>query len=488
VPKELLKAENRLPELAKMLGRRTSALRQYLVKRKSRDFVYLRRHMKPAAARRVKALDLPGVFLQREYQRYYPAGEAAAQLVGITNIDGQGQEGMELALNSLLQGQSGERTVIEDRLGRVVDDLSDYKPAKPGQDVRLSIDLRLQYLAYRDLKEAVAKRHAKSGVAVVINPNTGEVLAMANVPSYNPNRRTDMNPARMRNRAETDVFEPGSSIKPLLISKALMSGKFDTHSIIHTGDGWTMVAGHTIQDDGAYGAINLATLLKKSSNVGAAKVGLALGPEAVWNMYSDFGLVKRTGSGFPGESDGLLRFYRRWNKFETATASFGYGVSVTALQLARAYCAIADNGVLRPVSLLERDKPMPGHRIMPASVAWQIRQFLEGVVEPGGTGTRAALDNYVVAGKTGTAHRSMAGAYLAHRYNAVFAGMVPARHPKLVTVVVIKDPQGKAYFGGLVAAPVFRRIMRGATRLLQIPPGVNSTLTASAEPGGGSPS
>jgi cell division protein FtsI (penicillin-binding protein 3) len=395
---------------------------------------------------------------------------------------------MELALNSILQGQPGERTVIEDRLGRVVDDLNDYKPAQPGRDVRLSIDLRLQYLAYRDLKAAVAKHRAKSGTAVVMNPDTGEVLAMANVPSYNPNRRSDMHPVNMRNRAATDVFEPGSSIKPLLISKALMSGKFDTHSIIHTGDGWTMVAGHTIQDDGAYGAVNLATLLKKSSNVGAAKVGLALGAGAVWNMYNDFGLGKRTGSGFPGESSGQLRYFLGWNKFETATASFGYGVSVTALQLARAYCAIADNGILRPVALIKRDKPIPGRRIMPASVAWQIRQFLEGVVEPGGTGTRAALAHYVVAGKTGTAHRAMPGGYQVHRYNSIFAGMVPARHPRLVTVVVIKDPQGKDYFGGLVAAPVFRRIMRGATRLLQIPPSVKPPLTASAESGGGSSS
>lgn len=485
VPRAVLDAGNRLPQLAELLGTPTAKLRHYLTERKSRDFVYLRRHMNPAAARRVKALDMPGVFLQREYQRYYPAGEAAAKLVGITNIDGKGLSGMELALNSQLSGSSGKRAVIEDRLGRVVNDLSKYQPAQDGKNVDLSIDLRIQYLAYRDLKLAVTKHHAMDGSVVVMNPNTGEVLAMASVPSFNPNNRSDLKPADMRERAATDVFEPGSSIKPLLISKALMSGKFNTQSIIHTGDGWMMVSGHTIKDDGAYGAINLATLLKKSSNVGAAKVGLTLGPKSVWNVYHDFGLGQRTGSGFPGESTGTLRYYFDWNKIATATASFGYGVSVTALQLARAYCAIADGGILRRPTLVKQSKPVPGRRIIPAGVAAQIREFLQGVVKPGGTAPTAAMSNYVVAGKTGTAHIAHNGGFYKHRYDAIFAGMVPAKHPQLVAVVMIHDPQGKDYYGGEVAAPMFKKIMRGATRLLQIPPDTKPTLTASAQPGAG---
>ncbi len=486
IPRALLDAGNRLPQLAKLLGRNTDKLRHYLVKRKSRDFVYLKRHMVPAAARRVKALGMPGVFLQREYQTYYPAGAAAAQLVGITNIDNQGLGGMELALNSKLTGKPGERSVIENRLGHVVDDTNDYKPAHDGQDVRLSIDLRLQYLAYRALRAAVKKHHAKSGSVVVMNPKTGEVLAIASVPSFNPNRRADYKQSAMRLRAVTNAFAPGSSIKPLLISKALISGEFDNQSIIHTGDGWTMVHGHTIKDDGAYGAIDLATLLKKSSNVGATKVGLTLGAESVWGIYHKFGIGQRTGSGFPGEAHGTLHFYTHWNDLATATASFGYGFSVTTLQLARAYCAIADGGILHRVSLLKRLKPTSGHRIIPASVATQIRQYLEGVVEPGGTGTRAAMDNYVVAGKTGTAHLARAGGFYQDRYSAVFAGMVPAQDPRLVTVVKVRYPKGGAYFGGLVAAPVFKQIMRGATRVLQIAPANRSRLTAAFQPGGGS--
>lgn len=488
VPRVVLNSSNRVDELARLLDRKPASLHAYLTKRKGRDFVYLKRHMKPAAARRVKALGVPGVFLQREYQRYYPAGGAAAQLAGITNIDGKGLEGMELALNGKLQGTPGKRAVIEDRQGRVIDDLSQYKPARDGKDVRLSIDLRLQHIAYRALKLGVLKSQASSGTAVVMDPDTGEVLAMAAVPSFNPNNRSDYNPATMRNRAVTDVFEPGSSIKPFLISKALMSGKYDTKSIIHTGDGWTMVDGYTVQDDGAYGAINLATLLKKSSNVGAAKVGLTLGAQSVWSIYNRFGFGHRTGSGFPGETSGTLRYYGGWNHIETAIASFGYGVSVTTLQLARGYCAIADNGILRAVSLVKRDKPMPGRRIIPASVASQIRVYLEGVVEPGGTAELASMKNYQVAGKTGTAHIAHDGTYMHHNYNAVFAGMVPAGEPRLVTVVMIHEPTQNGYFGGLAAAPVFRKIMQGATRVLQIPPETRSTITASAQPGGGSSS
>lgn len=482
IPRAVLHASNRLPQLAQLLHMPTAKLRHYLIARKSRDFVYLRRHMDPAAARRIKALGMPGVFFKRAYQRYYPAGAAAAQLVGVTNIDGKGLTGMELALNSELSGLPGKRSVIEDGMGHVVNDLSKYKPAQKGKNVRLSIDLRIQYLAYRDLKMAVEKHHAKYGSAVVMNPNTGEVLAMVSVPSFNPNNRSDFKPSKMRERAVANDFEPGSSIKPLLISKALMSGKFTTKSIIHTGDGWTMVQGHTIKDDGAYGAINLATLLKKSSNVGAAKVGMTLGAKSVWSIYKKFGLGERTGSSFPGESHGTLRYYGTWNKLATATASFGYGVSVTALQMARAYCAIADGGILRRPTLVKKSKPMPGHRIIPAGVAAQIRQFLKGVVTQGGTAPTAAMSNYAVAGKTGTAHIAHDGGFYKHRYDAVFAGMVPAKDPQLVAVVMVHDPQGKDYYGGEVAAPVFKKIMRGATRILQIRPETKPTLIVSSRP------
>lgn len=475
VPGAVLESKRSLGNLAHLLDMPVKVLHATLASHADRQFLYLRRHMNPADAKRVMALDVPGIFLQREYQRYYPAGEVAVQLVGLTDIDGNGQEGAELEFNHMLDGAPGSRRVIKDRLGRVVEDLAGYQPAQPGHDVHLSIDMRLQYLAYRDLKRAVAEQHARGGIAVVLDAHTGEVLALANQPSCNPNRRESVTSECLRNRAVIDNFEPGSTMKPLVISEALKSGLFHPGDTIDTGDGTFRVADMVVHDHHGYGVIDLATILQKSSNIGAAKIGLTLGAKRLWTGFRDFGLGQITASGFPGESAGNLHYYFDWGKVKTATSSYGYGLSVTALQLVRAYGAIADGGVLHPVSLIKLDQPPQGRRILPQKVADQVRRYLQGVVTPEGTAGRAAIDGYDVAGKTGTVRKVVDGHYDRFKHRGIFVGMIPAEHPRLVGIVVIDEPKGPRYYGGLAAAPVFARIMRGAARILQVAPDGDST-------------
>jgi cell division protein FtsI (penicillin-binding protein 3) len=472
VPGEVLKAEKQLPQLAKKLGVKHSLLRKELKARADKNFMYLRRQMNPADAREVLALGLPGVFLQREYRRYYPAGEAAAQLVGITNIDIDGQEGMELAMETRLRGENGRRRVVKDRVGRVVDDLAGFKPARAGEDVLLSIDLRLQYQAYREIKAAVAQHHARGGTAVVLNPHSGEVLAMVSYPSFNPNRRVAGQRSGLRNRPATDLFEPGSTVKPLVVARAIEAGLYNGRSLIPTYSGVYRVGRLTVRDVHDCGTVTLATLLTKSSNVGAAQVGLTLGRERLWRGLHEFGFGETTGSAFPGEGVGVLRDHRQWGEIATATASYGYGFSVTALQLARAYGVIATDGLLQSLSLERVDVQPAGKRVLTDRTARVVRQYLEGVVAPGGTAIRAAVPSYRVAGKTGTVHKAVSGGYSADDYQSLFVGMAPASRPQLVALVMIDEPSGKDYYGGLVAAPVFARIMQDALRTLQIPPDV----------------
>lgn len=472
VPAEVLKAEKQLPTLAKKLGVKLSVLRRELKARKDKSFMYLRRQMNPADAREVLALNVPGVFTQREYRRYYPAGEAAAQLVGITNIDIQGQEGIELSMETRLRGENGSRRVVKDRVGRVVDDLAGFKPAHAGEDVMLSIDLRLQYLAYREIKAAVAQHRARGGVAVVLNPHSGEVLAMVSYPSFNPNRREAARPKGARNKPATDLFEPGSTVKPLIVAEAMEAGLYDAHSMIPTYSGAYKVGRLTVRDVHDCGTVSLATLLTKSSNVGAAQVGLNLGRERMWRGLREFGFGQATQSGFPGEGVGVLREYRQWGEIATATASYGYGFSVTALQLARAYGVLATDGLLQPLTLERTDMTPAGEQAISPRNARLIRQYLEGVVAPGGTALKAAIPSYRVAGKTGTVHKAVSGGYSPDHYQSLFVGMAPASQPQLVALVMIDEPNGKDYYGGLVAAPVFARVMQGALRTLQIPPDV----------------
>lgn len=470
IPHELRANAERLPELARALGVSLKFLRKRAAS--GRQFVYLRRHMVPEDADRVTALEVGGVHTLREYRRFYPAGEATSHLLGFTNIDDAGQEGVELVFDDWLAGVPGQRRVIKDRLGRVIGHLGVDREPRPGRDLVLSIDHRIQYLAYRELKAAVRANKAKSGAAVVLDPHTGELLAAVNQPAFNPNNRRRLNPGQMRNRAFTDQFEPGSTMKPLTILAGLTSGQYQPDTEIDTRPGWYTVTGKKVQDDRNFGVIDVAGVIKHSSNVGASKISLSLERSHVARVYQSAGLGEQTGSGFPGESGGTLRSWRDWRPIEQATMSFGYGLSVTAVQLARAYAMIASDGVLRPVTLMKRDaaEEAEGHSVFRAGDVRRVRAMMEAVVGPEGTGYRARVPGYRVAGKTGTVHKSTAQGYAEDRYVSVFAGMAPAANPRFVMVVMIDDPGAGEHYGGRVAAPVFAKVAAGALRILNVKP------------------
>ena len=471
-PDEVLQHQDRIPELARALGVNALDLARRLQKRSDREFVYLRRLMPPAAAKAVLALDIPGVNAQREYKRYYPDGAATAHVLGFTNIDDHGQEGLELAYDGWLAGKPGEKRVIRDRLGRIVENVEQIHAPVPGHDLTLSIDSRIQYLAYRALADAVAKRHAASGSMVVLDPRNGEILAMVNVPSYNPNDLDNSNPAQRRNRAVTDVTEPGSTMKPFTITTALESGKWTPTTMIDTAPGTFTIDGHLIRDDNNNGRIDVTHVIAYSSNVGASKISLTLAPQQMDRVFHEFGFGASTGSGFPGEVGGYIPPPRTWGDFVKATISFGYGLNVTALQLAQAYATIADGGIRHAPTFVKGDDN-PGVRVEPRHVADEVMTMLRAVVgPPPATAPQAAIADYTVAGKTGTAHIAIPGGYARDRYDALFCGIVPASDPRLVGVVVIRDAGGHGgeYFGGQVSAPVFRTVLTGALRLLDIPP------------------
>lgn len=433
-------------------------------------FLYVKRALPPAKGRKVMALGIPGVHLKREYHRYYPAGAVAAQVIGFTNIDDQGQYGLELEYNQWLDGKDGAMQVVTSATGRPVESDRIIARPQPGKDLVTSLDMRIQFLAYRALKHAVDKQDASSGSIVVLDVRTGGVLAMTNQPGYNPNVRSELKASLYRNRAVTDLFEPGSSFKPFIVAAALTSGKWTPQSKVNTGNGTFTIGGYTVHDDYQLGVITVTELLEKSSNVGAAKVALSLPSDYLYRILSGFGFGQPDASGFPGAADGKMPFYGSWQPVEQAAISRGYGVSVTALELAEGYMAIADGGVARPATFLERDHAPPGVRVVPAQVASELRRMLTTVVTPEGTGTLAQIDNYTVAGKTGTAHLYIDGEYSPRLYNSVFVGMAPARDPRLVVAVVIRAASNGKYFGGQVAAPVFRQVMSASLRLLDIPP------------------
>jgi cell division protein FtsI (penicillin-binding protein 3) len=464
-PAVLVEASEHWTKLAQALDMRVSDIEARLDDAAGKQFVYLRRHMIPEDAETVKALGVPGVNLQREYRRYYPTAEVSAHVLGFTDIDDQGQEGLELAYDAWMAGEPGLRRVLQDRLGRVIGDVENVREARPGRDLVLSLDRRIQYLAYRELKAAVAANQAKSGSVVVLDARTGEVLAMANQPAYNPNNRSERSGSRSRNRAVTDQIEPGSTMKPLTLAAALETGRFDPARPIDTTPGWYRVHRHTIRDHRNYGPLDFTGIIQKSSNIGATKVAQAMAPEELWQLYDKVGFGRSSGSGFPGEANGVLPHASSWGPVEQATLSFGYGLSVTPLQLARAYAAIANDGMMPEISFLKRFEPQHGQRVMQARNARSILQMMESVTAPGGTAVHARIAGYRVAGKTGTSHKSQAGGYAEDRYLSVFAGMAPASAPELVCVVIIDEPSAGEYFGGAVAAPVFSGVLGGALRL-----------------------
>jgi cell division protein FtsI (penicillin-binding protein 3) len=467
-PKELLEQRDHLTLLASKLGVPVDSLLQRVTQFSDREFVYLKRQMSPQSAEAVLALDMPGVYAQREFRRFYPAGEVVAHVLGFTNIDDNGQEGAELAFNNWLQGKPGKKRVMQDRKGQRIADVAELKTAEPGQDLVLSIDRRIQYLAYRELKSAVLELNASSGSLVMIDVPTGEILAMVNQPSYNPNAHVRDSGSNLRNRAVTDVYEPGSVMKTFTIAAALESGQFTPTTPIDTGPGRMQLANYNIGDTHNYGLTDVSGVLMHSSNVGAAKIALQLSSDQMSDALRRFGFAQVSGSGFPGESPGYLPDASRWRETEKATLGYGYGLSVTPLQIAAAYAAIGNHGRMRAPSFVKGSNN-PDAAVIDPSVAADLLVMLESVTSTQGTGQMARVSNYRIAGKTGTARKASAQGYQA-RYVGTFAGLAPASNPRIACVVVINDPLGSAFTGGAISAPVFSKVTRGALRLLNVTP------------------
>jgi cell division protein FtsI (penicillin-binding protein 3) len=467
-PQVLAQSPEEITRLAKELKRDPKWLAQRVTSNLDRQFLYVARHMDPEDAGRVRALGIAGVELMREYKRYYPNGEVTGHVLGFTNLDEAGQEGLELAYNRSLAGEDGLKRVIKDAKGRIVENVESIRAPRPGEDLETSIDLRIQYLAYRELKSAVRRYRALAGSVIVLDVQTGEVLAMVNQPSFNPNDRSQYDVARYRNRAVTDIIEPGSSIKPFVLAAALDSGKYRRDSLVDTAS--FQVGIKTIDDKHELGTADLATILARSSNTGMARIALSLERDQIHRTLTALGFGQVSASGFPGESAGLLSAAGHWRPIAVATIAYGYGLSVTPLQLAQAYATVGAYGLHRPVTFERVDGPPAGERALAEKVSRDLIGLLEGVVTPDGTGIKARVPGYRVAGKTGTAWKAAGGGYSEHRYTAVFAGLVPASRPRLAALVLIDEPTGTEYYGGDVAAPVFAAVMSGALRLMGVAP------------------
>ena len=479
-PKNIQKSD--IERLSLALKISESQLQSRLERYRNKSFMYLVQQLPNDEAEKILKLNIPGVSGQQRYKRFYPAGEVTAQLVGFTNYLDIGQEGMELAYDDWLTGEPGKKKVVLDKNRRVIKDISLIQAASSGEDLRLSIDLRVQYAAYRALKKAVKKHNAKSGSVVVLDVNSGEVLAMVNQPSFNPNDRSKLFQGSVRNRAITDLMEPGSTVKPFTVLAALESGQFSAQSRIDTNPGYLKVDYKTFVDPSNYGELTLAEVLTKSSQVGTTKVALALDPESTRDLFQRVGFGEVVGTGFPGETLGSLPAYKKWHPVTQATFAFGYGLSVSSLQLARAYAVLANDGLRKEISMVALNSEPEGLRVINAATTKQVRHMLLAASSHKGTGRRAMIDGYSVGGKTGTMHKvKVDGGYDDNRYMAVFAGLSPISIPRLATVVVIDEPRQGDYFGGLVAAPVFSEITGNALRLMQVTPdetGQNSSLAS----------
>ena len=465
--------------LARALAMDASEVRQKIA-RKDRQFVYLKRQISPDQATKVMALRIPGIFQQREFRRYYPAGDVMAHVVGFTGVDETGQEGIELAANDRLEGEAGSRKVIRDRRGHVVEDVEALKPPRDGEQVTLAIDQRLQFLAHRELKAAVELHHAKGGSLVILDARTGEVLALVNQPDYNPNNRAAITPSQVRNRSVTDLFEPGSTMKPFTVSAALEAGVVKPDTLIQTGQGAMQMAGWTIRDTHANGLITVAQVIQKSSNIGSSQISLKMSAEHMWKFYTALGFGAAPHTGFPGEARGILRPWEKWRPIEQATMSYGNGISVSLLQLARAYTIFTNEGELLPLSLMRLDARPIGRPLVSATTAHEVVRMMEMAVGPGGTAPRAQVPGYRVAGKTGTAHKPERGGYAENKYVSSFVGLGPVTKPRFIVAVMIDEPQGANYYGGDVSAPVFSTVMGQALRMMSVPPDAPGTLNVQA--------
>ena len=476
-PRKIARDSETIRILARQLELNESVLEQNINSKSNLEFLYLKRRLSPVEAKRVLNLNLEGVYSQQEYQRFYPQGEVTAHLIGFSNVDDIGQEGLELTYDEWLRGVPGKRQVMKDRRGNIIEELNTIQTAQPGKSLELSIDFRIQNIAYRELKEEFITRRAKGASIVVLDVVTGEVLAMANQPSYNPHNKSGMTDfSVLRNRAITDVFEPGSTIKAFTIAAALETGLYSPGTIIETSPGWMMVSGNEVKDLFDYGTLTTAGVITKSSNVGSSKIALDIGAEPIRDVMARVGFGEVLGTGFPGERSGVLPNPRKWGRHVTATFSFGYGLSATALQLANAYSVLADNGIRKPASLLKLSdqaiKDVRREKVIEAEITSEVRKMLRTVVDAssGGSALEANVPFYSVAGKTGTAHVVGEAGYEENLHNSMFVGMLPASDPRIVIVVVINEPKGDEHYGGQVAAPVFSRVAAGAMRILNISP------------------
>ena len=477
-PKIFHASGEQLTGLADLLGMSVAALTNKISKQQQREFVYLKRSVPSEVAAKIAQLHIAGIAAEKNYKRYYPEADAMAQVVGFTNIDDIGQEGLELAYDAWLRGIQGKMRVVKDCLGNTIANLGVIATPKQGHDLVLSVDRRIQYLAYQELKKTVDKYNAESGSVVVLKVKTGEILAMANFPSFNPNNREGVFIGRVRNKAITDMFEPGSTIKALTIANALNSGKYTPNSIIDTGTGRMMVDGHLVHEHKFhhYGAITVTDVLKKSSNVGVTKMTLSLPNNSLPNLLRAIGFGSSLNSGFPGETTGFLPNCAHWRPHALATLAFGYSVSTSLLHVAQAYAIVASLGVMRPVTFLKQDTAKPGKQVLSSKVCQQLLTMLETVLDIGGTGTQAQIPGYRVAGKTGTAHIAKHGGYYTDRFFATFVGIAPVSNPEIVIAVMIKDPRGAHFEGGMIAAPVFANIMNGTLRILGIAPDAKESI------------
>ena len=475
-PRELkFLKEDQLMQMEKLLSLPAGKIKELIKQYAQRRFIYIARRVNPQISEQVKALKLEGVYFERDFKRFYPAGAVSAHLVGFTDFEDVGQEGMEFYYEELLKGHEGSKRGVRDGQRRIIEDIESIKEPISGKNIELSIDQRIQYLAYRELQLAVSLNKAKSGALVILDAKNGEILAAVNQPSFNPNTKSSLTEGSHRNRALTDIFEPGSTVKPFVVAAALDGGYVSPSSMFVT-NGTYQIGRNTVKDVHNYGTLDLTHVIKKSSNIGVSMMALKMPPKYFWNIYHKLGFGVSAGSGFPGEAIGTMRDYKKWSDFDRAIMSFGYGISSSALQLARAYTALADDGVLHSVSLLKREEDDDAVRVFSAKTAKSVRKMMETVLMKDGTAYEGRVDGYTAAGKTGTVKKAGAGGYTEKNYFAVFAGMAPATDPRLIIVVMIDEPSAGQYYGGLVSAPVFSKVMAGALRILEVAPDQEETM------------
>ena len=479
IPRDVQATAEQRKALAKLLGMTGPELADRLDG--NPKFAWLRRQVDESVGQQIKALGIKGVYEAREYKRKYPEGEAAAHVVGFTNIEERGQEGIELGFQNNLQGRDGSRAVVKDRLGRVVEDIGDQTDPVDGQDITLSIDSKVQFFAYQRVRDAVAEHGAKAGSVVVLDVQTGEVLALANYPSFNPSNRQNLSGSQLRNRALTDIFEPGSTMKPFVIALALETGRVTPQTVVQTAPGRITITGSTISDSHPHGALTVAEVIQKSSNVGTVKLAMQMQPREMWEEFTAVGLGQKPQIDFPGAVTGRLRPYKTWRPIEQATMSYGYGLSASLFQLARAYTVFARDGELIPVSMLHQDQPTGGSRVMSPETARAVRDMLRMAAGPGGTAPKAQAIGYSVGGKTGTARKQEGKSY-GNKYRAWFVGLAPVSNPRIVVAVMVDEPSKGVYYGGEVAAPVFSQVVQQTLRTLGVPPDIEVKAQIVAKP------